>query len=73
MTLNIEATFENGVFVPANKPAIAEHQRVRLLVEPISPGTEARPPKVQLHDRIRVDPSLAEEIALSAEFIPEES
>jgi len=73
MTLNIEATFENGVFVPTNKPAIAEHQRVRLLVEPISPTRQGQPPKVQKPDRIRVDPALAEEIALSAEFLPEES
>ena len=73
MTLNIEATFENGVFVPANKPAIAEHQRVRLLVEPIQPTAEGPAPKLQRPDRIRINPDLAEEIALSAEFLPEQS
>ena len=73
MILNIEATFQNGVFVPTNRPAIAEHQRVRLSVETIANGSESQHDKAQHPTRIQLDPTLAEEIALSAEFEPENS
>ena len=73
MILDIEATFENGVFVPAKKPPIPENQRVRLLVEAIPAKNVGGPPIVWRPDRIRIDPALAEEIARSAEFQPEES
>jgi predicted DNA-binding antitoxin AbrB/MazE fold protein len=73
MILNIEATFENGVFVPVKKPAIAEHQRVRLFVEAIAPAPQCQPDEEQHPTRIRLEPSAAEEIALSAEFQPENS
>ena len=29
MAQTVEATYENGVFVPARPPALAEHERVR--------------------------------------------
>lgn len=78
MAMTVEATFQNGVFVPVERPLLAEHQRVRLTVEP-----EDRPPApaqvdpqaVERHrrQRIRIDPEQSREIASSAEFLPEES
>jgi predicted DNA-binding antitoxin AbrB/MazE fold protein len=34
MALKVDASFENGVFVPARRPGLAEHERVRLTIEP---------------------------------------
>ena len=33
MVLKIEALFENGVFVPARRPGLADRERVQLTVE----------------------------------------
>ncbi len=33
MILKVDASFENGVFVPANRPALADRERVRLTIE----------------------------------------
>ena len=74
MTLKVEATFENGVFVPAQRPALADHQRVRLTIE-----TEARSSigadavRRRRGRRIRLDATLAKDIASSPEFRPDES
>jgi hypothetical protein len=78
MALTIEATFRNGVFVPAERPALTEDARVRLVIEPVTsgpvhvtPGGRADP--FRDHHRIEIDPELAREIATSPEFLPEES
>ena len=34
MTLKVDASFEDGVFVPAKRPALADRERVRLTIEP---------------------------------------
>ena len=34
MALKVDASFENGVFVPAKPPGLAERERVRLTIEP---------------------------------------
>ena len=75
MAMTIEATYENGVFVPAEKPALAEHERVRLVVEPLPAAAkpDGRPDPFRDHKRIQIDPQLAREIASSPEFLPEES
>jgi predicted DNA-binding antitoxin AbrB/MazE fold protein len=36
MALKVDASFENGVFVPVNRPGLAERERVRLTVEPVA-------------------------------------
>jgi hypothetical protein len=36
MALKVDASFENGVFVPAKRPGLAERERVRLTVEPVA-------------------------------------
>jgi predicted DNA-binding antitoxin AbrB/MazE fold protein len=36
MALTVDASFENGVFVPAKRPGLAERERVRLTVEPVA-------------------------------------
>lgn len=48
MTWKVAASFERGVFVPDNRPMLAEHERVRLTVErmpneitPEEPGATA--------------------------------
>ena len=67
----IDATFENGVFVPAQRPSLANHERVRLTIEPIA--TSPRRVKTigrRRSRRIRLNPSLAREIAVSTEFHP---
>ena len=33
MTLKVDASFEDGVFVPAQRPALADRERVRLTIE----------------------------------------
>ena len=35
MAFKIDASFENGVFVPANRPSLAERERVRLTIESV--------------------------------------
>ena len=72
MALSIEATFENGVFVPKTRPALTDHEKVRLLVEPL-PSTAEEVIERTRHHRIQIDPELAREIASSPEFLPEES
>jgi predicted DNA-binding antitoxin AbrB/MazE fold protein len=72
MSLTVEATFENGVFVPVQRPALADHERVRLTVEPI----ETSPSAAEIvrrrgENRIQLDPQLAQEIALSKELHPD--
>jgi hypothetical protein len=74
MSLTVEATNENGVFVPLQRPASADHERVRLTVEPISSPTSAA--EIVRHRRencIQLDPQLAQEIALSKELRPDAS
>jgi hypothetical protein len=34
MSLKVDASFENGVFVPVHRPALADRERVRLTIEP---------------------------------------
>jgi predicted DNA-binding antitoxin AbrB/MazE fold protein len=73
MTLTIDATYENGVFVPVQRLDLADHERVRLTVEPIAP--QLAPLEIiqrRRGRRIKGDPQLAQEIALSPEFLPEE-
>jgi predicted DNA-binding antitoxin AbrB/MazE fold protein len=41
MVQTVAATFDNGVFIPDEKLNLAEHTRVRLLVEPLEGGSEA--------------------------------
>jgi len=72
MTLKIEATFENGVFVALCPPPLADHERVSLTVE----STASRPFSLDVIQRrrgrrIQIDPALARKIAQSAEFNPE--
>jgi predicted DNA-binding antitoxin AbrB/MazE fold protein len=64
MILRLEATFENGVFVPAQRPTLAEHERVRLTVEQVAELPERREMVRQRRgERIRLDSGLAQEIA----------
>jgi predicted DNA-binding antitoxin AbrB/MazE fold protein len=41
MSLKVDASFENGVFVPAHRPDLADRERVRLTIEPTA-TTRAR-------------------------------
>lgn len=72
MPLNtIDATFENGVFVPAQRPALADHERVRLMIEPLAALPHHSEAIARRRGRrIRLNPSLAREIAVSPEFHP---
>ncbi len=69
MTVHIEAVYENGVFVPRERPNLAEHDRVRLTVETVysvlPPGEIVR--RRRKH-RIQLDPQTAQAIAESPEF-----
>jgi predicted DNA-binding antitoxin AbrB/MazE fold protein len=71
----IEATYENGVLVPTQPLDLADHERVRLTVERVPvPGPAAvEAVRWWREHRIQIDPQRAQEIALSAEFLPEES
>ncbi|MGA2231701.1 MAG: antitoxin family protein [Tepidisphaeraceae bacterium] len=72
MTLKVDATYENGVFVPTEQPALADHERVRLTIETVSnePGA-MEIVRRRGERRIQLDPQLAEEIARSSDFNPE--
>lgn len=72
MVLTIEATYENGVFVPARRPDLADHERVRLTVELATKPSPVESVRRWRGNRIQIDPHLAGEIALSPEFHPDE-
>jgi predicted DNA-binding antitoxin AbrB/MazE fold protein len=77
--MTIDATCENGVFVPAQRPELAEHERVRLTIEPAptAPAPAGTPdPGIVSKYRTRrtsIDAALSREIASSPDFLPEES
>jgi predicted DNA-binding antitoxin AbrB/MazE fold protein len=75
VALTIEAIYENGVFVPAQAPGLAERERVRLVIEPLPELTvsDVKPVLFQDHQRIQIDPQLASEIASLPEFLPEKA
>lgn len=74
MSFTIEATFENGVLVPVQPLDLADHERVRLTVEPIAvPSSALEIIQSRRGRRIQGDPQLAHEIARSPEFLLEES
>ncbi|HZW30074.1 MAG TPA: antitoxin family protein [Isosphaeraceae bacterium] len=73
MTLSIDATYEDGVFVPVQRPDLADHERVRLTVEPVAPPLSPLEIIQRRGRRIKGDPQLAQEIARSPEFLLEES
>lgn len=69
IALTVEATFENGVFVPVQRPALAEHERVRLTIEPVTVATSGlEDVRRRRGRRIRLDTELARQIAASPEF-----
>ena len=73
VTFTIEARYENGVFVPVQPLDLANGERVRLTVETIAvPLSALEIIRRRRENRIKADPQLAQEIALSAEFLPEE-
>ena len=41
MALKVDATFEDGVFVPARRPVLAHGDRVRLTIEPAANAVAA--------------------------------
>ena len=75
MSLTIEATYENGVSVPAQRPNLSDHARVRLVIEQVELAIpiEENPIEFRRHRRIKLDPQLAREIASLPEFLPEAS
>jgi predicted DNA-binding antitoxin AbrB/MazE fold protein len=75
MSLTIEATYENGVFVPAERPPLAERARVRLTIDSTPPpaAQAVNPVEFRRRHRIKLDAKLSQEIASSPEFLPEES
>jgi hypothetical protein len=77
MTITVDAVFRNGVFVPSERPALAEDERVRLVIEPVtvpSGSGTLRPSAAgngRSRPRIKLDPALARAIATSPEFHPD--
>ncbi len=68
MTISIEAIYEAGVLKPlAPLPALKEHERVRITLEPLSTIAEQR------KERLRIDPQIAREIADGHEYDSVES
>jgi len=63
MNITIEAIYESGVLKPLEPlDALKEHERVRIIVQPVNVVTEQR------QQRIRIDPAVAHEIAESPEY-----
>jgi predicted DNA-binding antitoxin AbrB/MazE fold protein len=73
MPLTIEATYENGVFVPDQRLDLPDHERVRLTVERPAGPTALEIVRSRRENRIQIDPDDARAIALEAEFLPEEA
>lgn len=73
MALTIEATYENGVFVPVQPVDLVNHERVRLTVERRTGPAAVEAVRWWRDHRIQIDPQLAQEIARSPEFDIEES
>ena len=73
MSVTIEATYENGVLVPVQPLDLADHERVRLTVERSTGPSAVEAVRWWRGHRIQIDPQRAQEIALSPEFLPEES
>jgi predicted DNA-binding antitoxin AbrB/MazE fold protein len=63
MNITIEAIYEAGVLKPLEPlETLIEHDRVRITVQSIGLIAEQR------HQRIKIDPAVAKEIAESAEY-----
>jgi predicted DNA-binding antitoxin AbrB/MazE fold protein len=63
MNITIEAVYEAGVFKPLTPiENLKEHEKVRLVVEPVS-SIDA-----QRQNRIQIDPAVAREIGDSPEY-----
>lgn len=73
MTFTIEATYENGVLVPVQPLDLVNHERVRLSLERLPGPAAVEAVRWWCDHRIQIDPQRAQEIAQSAEFLPEES
>ena len=73
MTITIEATYENGVFVPVQPVDLRNHERVRLTLQRLPGPTAIEDVRWWRDHRIKADPELAREIARSPEFNIEES
>lgn len=75
MPLTIEATYENGVFVPFERPPLPERARVRLTIDPatLPPAQTRNAVEFRRQHRIKLDPKRSRRIASSPEFLPEES
>lgn len=75
MKILIQATFEDGVFKPDTPPSLHDHERVRLTVEKTAANLHAELKQFdqRRRQRIRLDPELAREVAVSHAFNPEES
>lgn len=73
MAITIEATYENGVFVPVQTVDLADNERVRLTIEPPVVPDPVEVVRSWRGNRIQIDPDDAREIASSPEFLPEES
>ena len=77
MAITVEAVFRNGVFVPSERPALAEDEHVRLVIESgtVPSGSATRRPSAvgngRSRPRIKLDPALARAIAASPEFHPD--
>jgi hypothetical protein len=69
MAFTVEATLENGVFVPVERPALRDHERVRLTIEPMAVNSSG-PEDIRRRRgrRIRLDADLAHQVASSSEF-----
>lgn len=70
MTITIDATYENGVLVPAQPLALSEHEKVRVTVisrAEVDAGTGTEPASSG-----KSEPTLAEKILALARSVPED-
>lgn len=69
MAITVEATYENGVLIPATPLPLHEHEKVRLTVEPQSTWVERTAGMVPWSG----DPATLERFAIDPTFDPQES
>jgi predicted DNA-binding antitoxin AbrB/MazE fold protein len=71
MALKVDATFEDGVFVPARRPVLAHGDRVRLTIEPAAPTVAATAGSSQGDSLINPGSRTDHALALALDFHPD--
>jgi hypothetical protein len=71
MLLKVDASFENGVFVPAQLPALADRERVRLTIEAAATSREKSAGSIQGSHPDDQGSRIGNQLAIALDFHPD--